>query len=82
MVAFSRSTTTSLTNSRRLGNSQRPKWTGCWYTLVITAFRRLRQEDHKFDASPGYMVCSEIIQVTQKGPCLKISDNNNNKTKT
>jgi hypothetical protein len=27
-----------------------------WYTPIIPALRRLRQEDHKFKARQGYMV--------------------------
>jgi hypothetical protein len=27
-----------------------------WYTLIIPALRRQRQEDHKFEASIGYTV--------------------------
>jgi hypothetical protein len=26
-----------------------------WFTPVISAFRRLRQENHKFEASLGYI---------------------------
>jgi hypothetical protein len=36
-----------------------------WHVLVIPALRRQRQEDAKFEASPGYMV----------RPCLKIIKN-------
>jgi hypothetical protein len=35
-------------------------WLGCawWYTLVIPALRRLRQDDEEFEASLGYRVRS------------------------
>jgi hypothetical protein len=44
------------TNLKKLRTSQKQ-----WYTPIISAFRRLRQEDHKFKASMDYIVI----------PCLK-----------
>ena len=41
-------------------------------SLVILVLRRLRQEDHECEGSPGYIV----------RPCLKIITNSNNSNKT
>jgi hypothetical protein len=32
-----------------------------WYTAVIPAFRRLRKENHEFQASLGYIVNSRTV---------------------
>jgi hypothetical protein len=42
-----------------------------WHTPVFTAVRKLRQEDHKFQASLGYIVSKTLSQ--------KVKETNNNK---
>lgn len=41
-----------------------------WYTLVITALRRLRQEDQKFEVSQGYIVrpCLTVVLHSPPSP--------------
>jgi hypothetical protein len=48
-----------------------PFWTW-WYMPVMPAFGRLRQEDHKLEATLGYIA----------RPCLKTKQQNNKKTYT
>jgi hypothetical protein len=36
-----------------------------WYTSVISALGRLRQEDHQFEANLGYIATSKSTWATQ-----------------
>jgi hypothetical protein len=42
-----------------------------WYTAVIPACGRLRQDDHKFKVHVGYIASFSLAWAAQARPCLK-----------
>jgi hypothetical protein len=48
--------------------SQSPAW---WFRAVISAFVGLRQEDHEFQASMGYIVRTCLKRKRKEGKVVK-----------
>jgi hypothetical protein len=39
---------------------------------IISALGRLRQEDHEFEASPGYIITWACLKILKKGGTLPV----------